>query len=89
MNPSQAVMSAQRGDCAVHSASAASQSQRCAGQGCPGERSQQLRRERRASNTMAIPMHDYQTLSWLAEVGGMDPPAGRPPDEAAANGGKY
>jgi hypothetical protein len=38
---------------------------------------------------MAIPMHDYQTLSWLAEVGGVDPPAGRPPDEAAANGGKY
>lgn len=50
----------------------------------PGERSQQLRRERRASNTMAIPMHDYQTLSWLAEVGGMDPPPGRPLDEAAA-----
>lgn len=44
----------------------------------PGERSQQLRRERREANRMAIPMQDYQTLCWLAEVGGVPAPPAAP-----------
>jgi len=40
----------------------------------PGERSQQLRRERRTANTMALPGIDYETIRWLAAVAGVEPP---------------
>jgi L-2-hydroxycarboxylate dehydrogenase (NAD+) len=40
----------------------------------PGERSQALRRERRDANRMALPLPDYETLVWLAELGGVEVP---------------
>lgn len=40
----------------------------------PGEGSQELRRQRREANRMALPGHDYEVLTWLAEVAGVAAP---------------